>query len=155
MMKLPKSINIIKAANESNDYLGYMKTLELDKLRTYLHESHEDNSLYVKVTVKQDLQYRYIVNLEIKGEIYLTCQRCLGELKFNIDKQLDLIALNTIDNISNKEGDFEPVILDDSGKLDLYDIISDEVILSIPQVPRHAVEKCSEVSNVIEFEAAI
>jgi len=155
MMKLPKSINIIKSANEKNDYLGYVRILDLDKLKTYLHDSHEDNNLYIKVSVKQDLQYRYIINLEVKGELSLTCQRCLGEYKFDIDKQLDLIALNSIDNISNKEGEFEPVILDDSGKLDLYDIISDELILSIPQVPRHAVENCSEVSDVIEFETAV
>lgn len=155
MMKLPKSINIIKSASEKSDYLGYVRILDLDKLKTYLDDSQEDSNLYVKVSVKQDLQYRYIIELDLKGDVSLTCQRCLNEYKFNIDKKLDLIALNSIDNISNREGEFEPVILDDSGKIDLYDIISDEIILSIPQVPRHAVENCSEVSEIIEFETAV
>lgn len=153
-MKLPKSINIIKSANEKSEYLGQINITELDKLKSYLHDVEANNELFIHVSAKQDLQYRYIISLEVKGDLPLTCQRCLEEFTFSIDKKLELIALNSIDNISNREGDFEPVILDDSGRVNLYEIISDEVILSIPHVPKHAVENCGEVSDVIVFEAA-
>ncbi len=152
MIKLPKIISIIKFANENVDYSGYVRILDLDRLANFLHKSQEDTNLYINVAANRDLQHRCILHLEIKGELVLICQRCLDKLSFTIDKKLDLIALNSIDNIANKEGSYEPILIDEDGKINFYDIISDEIILSIPQVPRHDDVKCTKVSDIIQFE---
>jgi uncharacterized protein len=82
----------------------------------------------------------YLINGRIKAEMELICQRCLHSCMWPVDDVLRLAAGVEAEQV---EG-YEPVELD-AGKLDIENLIEEELILRIPQVPVHAQpEDCNQ-----------
>ena len=80
------------------------------------------------------------LHCEIRGEVRLTCQRCLTAMDFELDIQSDLVlAHNEAELERYDEQHDEPIdaILADA-HLDLLAVIEEEVLLALPMSPRHA-----------------
>jgi uncharacterized protein len=75
----------------------------------------------------------------------LTCQRCMGELphRVEVDRQLylarDEAELERREEALGLDGE---VILT-GGKLNLVELVEDEVLLGLPLVPKHELGECS------------
>jgi uncharacterized protein len=83
---------------------------------------------------------RPCLTLEIRGRVWLECQRCMTAFEFPVnidtlyivtesDKQADEIALD--------DSDVEVIV--GSQTFDLIDLIDEEIVLSVPMVPKHDV----------------
>jgi uncharacterized protein len=83
----------------------------------------------------------------VDAEVVLQCQSCLGDLPYAIDREVVLGFVGSIDQADRLPEPFEPVILDEPRVLRVAEILEDEILLSIPQVPRH------EVCEAVEQEA--
>jgi uncharacterized metal-binding protein YceD (DUF177 family) len=84
--------------------------------------------------------------LQVKGSILITCQRCLGELLVDIDqatrylivendKMTELVKTQNVELLvlsAQESGDSIR-----SGELELYNLISGDVMLGIPFYPKH------------------
>lgn len=73
---------------------------------------------------------------DLKGELMLYCQRCLQMFAYNI--VCDFTVSPVVDDNAGKAlpSSYEPVMLI-GGKINLLDLLEDEVILALPQVPMH------------------
>ncbi len=82
------------------------------------------------------------LRVEIRGEVTLTCQRCLGELPYTVDIghtlhfARDEGELERLDEMA----DCEAILL--PAKLDLVALVEDEVLLSLPMAAMHAEGEC-------------
>ena len=78
----------------------------------------------------------------VKGVISLICQRCLGAVDFQIESSSTLVLAH-----SEQEADeIEALLANDAvdvvavdKKLDIAELIEDEILLAIPQSTKHAV----------------
>jgi uncharacterized protein len=82
-----------------------------------------------------------MLRLEVSGSLPLACQRCLEAIPFDLDVDILLELLPegaemSQDELEDDTRDFLPV----AGKLDVAELVEDEILLVLPVVPRH--EKC-------------
>lgn len=81
------------------------------------------------------------------------CQRCLQPLKQDLHSRLDLLVLDSeqelkaLPGAANAEVD---AIVDETGELDLLALIEDELLLSLPLVPKHEDAECSAFLNELK-----
>ncbi|MCY0388562.1 DUF177 domain-containing protein [Robbsia sp. Bb-Pol-6] len=80
------------------------------------------------------------LTLEARGRSWLECQRCMQALAFPIE-------IDTVYRVMDSDAEADAIALDDSeievivgsASFDLIDLIDEEVVLSLPMVPKHDV----------------
>jgi uncharacterized protein len=102
--------------------------------------------LSCRVAGETDAQRRPVLHVVISGEVKLTCQRCMGEMPFrvDIDRRLhlarDAAELERLEQALGLEG--EAIVT--GAKLNLLDLVEDEVLLGLPLVPMHELGECPQ-----------
>lgn len=86
-----------------------------------------------------------VISGTINTELILCCQRCNGKLSQPVHTNLSLALIESIDQCSLLPEHYDPVLIDDR-LLHPGDLIEDELILSVPLIPRHTEGSC-EISR--------
>ncbi len=79
-----------------------------------------------------------ILELALKGRLHLICQRCLQDCAIDLDEQRRFILVPTeaeADNYPIEDEEQEPLVA--SQHFNLLETIEDEVLLSLPLIPKH------------------
>ena len=87
----------------------------------------------------------------ISLNIYLTCQRCLEALPFSLDFNFSLAFVKN-ENQAEELSEHLEIYLFEDEKLSLIDLISDEILLSIPMVPKHNLDCLSSFKEHNNYE---
>lgn len=77
----------------------------------------------------------------IEGELRLTCQRCLEALKMPVRLDVNLGLVESEALIDRLPEGFEPLLLTED-RLHLIDLVEDELLLAIPDFPKHEEQDC-------------
>lgn len=85
---------------------------------------------------------RAVVLGQVRTRLCLVCQRCLGEVEFELEVPLRVALLRVGQTDDELPDDLDPVTIDDEPFRPL-DLIEDEILLAIPPVVRHAAGLCS------------
>lgn len=86
---------------------------------------------------------RLKMNLSLKGQMHLICQRCMQPCLVQIDEsqQFVFLANETLADAFPMEDDaLEPLVI--SSQFDLLGTIEDEILLSLPLIPKHPEGVC-------------
>jgi uncharacterized protein len=90
-----------------------------------------------------------IMGLDLKGRLHLTCQRCLQGCAVDLDEKRQFIFLATetqADDYPLEDEDLEPLVA--SQQFNLLETIEDEILLSIPLIPKHPEGFCEPHASV-------
>lgn len=79
------------------------------------------------------------LHLEARGALSMTCQRCLQPLRVEVEADRDLRFVEGEEAAAAEDAVSEDDVLAISVALDLEALIEDELVLSLPWVPRHDV----------------
>ncbi len=79
---------------------------------------------------------------QVSGQVKLICQRCMQVMPQLVDVSIGLLLLTQEQEMPDIETNLEPYIYD-SSMISLMDLVSDDIILSLPQVARHPEDICS------------
>lgn len=84
------------------------------------------------------------LHLTVAADVDLVCQRCLGRLNQRLESQRDIVLVPDADEFAqvNDEAESEDVI-PEVARLDLRDLVEDELLLVMPLAPHHAEGACS------------
>lgn len=99
-------------------------------------------ALFCRVAGQADQRGGLSLRLAIRGEVELTCQRCLGAMPHvvQIERTLHLARneaeLERLDALP----DSDAILVGET--LDLVDLVEDEVLLGLPLAPMHAEGEC-------------
>nr|AIA11058.1 putative ACR, COG1399 [uncultured bacterium] len=133
--------------------------LELDKLpRLAGLLQSADGSVRASLRFRQRGEGGLAVTLEYETTVLLLCQRCLEPYHERLANRVEMALVDEgADEASLPEG-LEPVEMD-NGRLLPVGLVEDELIVSIPLVPKHAkVEDCGsladDLANLTEGSAA-
>lgn len=77
----------------------------------------------------------------IEGKLRLTCQRCLEALTMPVKLDVNLGLVESEALIDRLPEGFEPLLLTED-RLHLIELIEDELLLAIPDFPRHDAQDC-------------
>jgi len=143
--KLPQFIDPFRLADVGRLFDGKLSIRQMKRL-TPLIEEIEDSSyeeLTLSLAFDKDDDGIHILSGTIAGTLKLMCQRCLKQMDFTIDADL-LIAFVASEFDGDKlGGEYEPYIVTDTPIM-LSDIIEDELLLTLPAIPKHENTQCSE-----------
>jgi len=89
---------------------------------------------------------RRFINVQAQARVTLECQRCLQPfvLPLQVDNRLEVVRRQS--DLEGDDDEIERIV--GSARFDVLDLIEDELILSLPSVPKHDV--CPSVPGVSE-----
>jgi uncharacterized protein len=83
------------------------------------------------------------LHLRLVADLSAYCQRCLERLPLHLDVERDIVLLAGVRALDPADDDDDETdAIPHATTLDLLDLIEEEVILSLPMVPRHVDERC-------------
>jgi uncharacterized protein len=90
---------------------------------------------------------RLKMNLSLKGQMHLICQRCMQPCLVKIEESRQFVFLANealADAFPMEEDALEPLVM--SSQFDLLGTIEDEILLSLPLIPKHPEGVCEPAS---------
>ncbi|MER1966186.1 DUF177 domain-containing protein [Castellaniella sp. GW247-6E4] len=104
----------------------------------------QDGTIAWRLAGRADSQGNAWLDVRARGEVRVTCQRCLEVfgLPVEVDNSLRLLRtqaqLEAMDALeASGQGGEEYLVAE--GRLDALDLVEDELILAVPYAPRHEV----------------
>lgn len=144
--RLPVEIDPFRLAERGAELAGSLPLGQMQRLGTVLFRTDGRVNIRLQFGI-DDLNIPYVRG-QIDTVLYLTCQRCLGELEYPVSQSLALAWVRADRDAERLPLQFEPYIVAQT-PVRLSDVIEDELLLSLPQIPMHAESQC-EATAVIE-----
>lgn len=140
---LPIRFDPVLFAKQGRALSGEIPVSEMSRVASVAN----DDALEVKMSFTTSSLQFPMVKGTIAGSIVQTCQRCLGEASLDVDHQFELLLINPESlSLATKEGH---EIFEYEGQfIDTIVLIEDEIILTLPIVPKHEdVDECDPTAR--------
>jgi uncharacterized protein len=150
---LPDFVDPWRLAERGKGFSGQIELARLPRLAEALASpaGHAD----FDVPVGWDGEKWIHITGTVRARLALKCQRCLEQMNQAVDVAVNLVVIEVQEQAALLSEDVDPVLAEE-GQISLMDLIEDELLLSIPQVPRHAPELCrvdpADLESVNELE---
>ena len=148
--KLPKTVEIAKLATEHAKLVGQINQNDLARLAgadcLSIHSDAEIASVTCEIDFLTQLFFgdrHYLMHGQLNTQLLLICQRCLQSFLSPLKRSFKLCSVSSLSKIDQIPDGYEPVILEAKDKLNVWECITDEILLSIPIVAMHPADACT------------
>ncbi len=145
-VKIPVTIDPIRAAAKKLDYEGIICKSDFSRLADMVDGI--ENDIEVRVSFYKDLSGLHVFEGTARTSVVMTCQRCLESMTLSLDAKFKYSSDETLLKQLELEDEFDCAELNSFGEVHLYDIIEDELILSLPLVAKHPEEVCPAAGRI-------
>ena len=132
---LPQRFNPDLLARDGTLFELVMPQSQMKRLAAILLSTEHDIQCTARFSRRKD---NIVVGGRIRTVFALTCQRCVEPMTVDIDEPFELVFVENEEKAEALSDKLDPVILDEHGHIHVVDLFEDEVILHVPDVPRHA-----------------
>jgi len=119
---------------------GRLAVAEMERFAPLL--ATNDGEVEVVLDFDFDPERRAFMRMHLRAEVSLVCQRCLGPVHHAIEVERLLGVVTTEAQAERLPGIYDPLFVTEEPLL-LREVIEDELILSLPIVPRHNDGECA------------
>ncbi len=130
---LPDRIDPWQLAAENGRLDGELRLAALPRLTALLE--HASGVVNVALTLGVDEQGLRFVEGSLQTEVELICQRCLGPLRLPLQVAVSLALVRAEAEAARLPDQREPLLA--GADLAVADLVEDELLLALPQIPRH------------------
>ena len=132
---LPKEIDAFRFAQTGRELEGTIDVADMPRLASSLHDNKGEVAVSMRFGI--DPTGTPFVKGHFETVLFLTCERCMQELRLplQIDTLLGLVKHEKL--ISNLTEQYEPWLIENDALVDPASIVEDELILALPLVPKH------------------
>ena len=139
---VPGVIEPARFARDQSLVTGALALTRLPRLAEILFD-HEGSVRY-SVEGYRTARGEPALHMSLTADLGARCQRCLERIPLHLDIARDIILLAQVRALEQADDDDEDTdAIPHTNTLDLLDLIEEEVVLSLPMVPRHPDEGCS------------
>ena len=103
----------------------------------------------VDLSIERSDQY-LIITGDIQTKISLVCQRCLSALEHVIVARICWSPVNSTTQADALPDHIDPVEINNNGMVDLYWQIEDQLLLELPEAPKHLNVDACEQNNTVK-----
>lgn len=147
---LPKQIDPIQLANNKSRLHGKISFSEMERLTELLSEKTGHATIDFEFG-RDELGYAYIQG-SIEAGLKVICQRCNKEMSLLLNIPIEASPVHTDAEAERLPTKYDPLLLTGMTVL-LAFIVEEEILLSIPIIPRHIPEECPvKDSHLLEWE---
>ena len=129
-------------ARDAGELRGTLKIVDLPRLHDVLFD--QSGEIAYRLTGAFNKDGIASLRLELAAGLLMTCQRCLGPVKFSLKstRNFELVPeMEALGDPAEERDDVDRMHAD--AKLDVAALVEDETILCLPMVARHQPAKCS------------
>jgi len=132
--RLPNLIDPILLAERHAELSGQLPIAYFDRLADLLAD--KQGSVEVNLIFSKEGNLAKIDG-HIAVAVALVCQRCLKSLPWQVNKEIKLGVINSLAQVNKLPEGYEPLLLTGEDKIPIKTIVEDELLLSIPDAPKH------------------
>jgi uncharacterized protein len=122
-----------KAAEGNRVFSGTMPISRMARLCELLVDWSGDARFEIGFDL--DGQGTVRINITVDAELALQCQSSLNTFRYVVKRKSELAVIENMADESNLPDHYEPVLIEDK-RLAMMDLVEDELLLAVPQVPR-------------------
>ena len=132
----PERVDPWLLAEQERTLEGRIPLGALSRLAPLLMEDSGEAAFVLKFF--RDDHGRHRVSCRVEARLQLECQRCLETMEHEVDRQGELALVQGLLEAGRLPEELDPLLLQENGLLAIGDLVEDELLLSLPVVPRHA-----------------
>ncbi|MGR9100584.1 MAG: YceD family protein [Gammaproteobacteria bacterium] len=131
--RLPDFVDPLLMVEKGREFEGLVPLKLMDRLKNVIQSS--DGNVKVKVSFFKDGKIAAAKG-RVEVNVVLECQNCLENFDWHIDSAFNLGIVASLDEAEALPELYEPLLATDK-KIRFIDIIEEEILLSIPSIPKH------------------
>ena len=136
--QLPKTIKLFNFAKKEVNLHGECKISNMPRVSAIA--KNDNDSVEVNLSFHLDNEKTPCVKGIIDLKVVLDCQRCLDDLEINLNIPFKLAFVKYENQADGIDNSYEIYHVGEVEDLETIDLITDEILLSIPMVPSHNFE---------------
>ena len=136
--QLPRKINLYNFAKKEVKLNGDYKISNLPRLSEIA--SNLNDEVFVSLSFHLENEKTPCVDGIIKLQIVLDCQRCLDNLEVDLKIPFKIAFVRHESHANSLENKYEIYLVGENEEIKTKDLITDEIILTIPMAPSHDFE---------------
>ncbi|WP_413519657.1 YceD family protein [Psychrobacter glacincola] len=160
---MPDTISLNKWEDTGFEWAGEIIPKAFERLVSVLNTEHEQANILLDAKLYRLNNVLHLA-FTLKGEVWLTCQRCLQPIAVDLGDEYDIALLDNESQIHliREEQDYlllEEIVTEQSPErlLPFKKLIEDEILLKTPMAPKHddcemSVEQFGEIPEEEETE---
>lgn len=138
---VPVYVDTRRVFQQGAEISGFMDLARLPRFRQMLASDKAAIHVQLEFTIG-DRGYR-VIHGQVQAEVEVACQRCLEPVAIHIDEELALALVKDDAEAAALRADLDPWIGPDI-KLQLADLVEEQLMLSMPIVSYHAPGQCAQ-----------
>ncbi len=95
-----------------------------------------DGNLVASFDVHERKSHR-VVRGSLTFDAVMQCQRCMEPFSSAVQANFELVCVNTLEEANALPDALDPVVLDEDGQLHLVDLLEEDALLQLPDIPKH------------------
>ncbi len=140
---LPNTIEPLKLVAKRTCMKGCIELGLLQRLRPELVGESEKNLVDVELVFAKSPDGLATASGFARADMFLVCQRCLNPMAFRVDAVINWVFVSDETLMSQVPASSEAILLNEE-TISLFDLIEDELLLSLPVIPMHQEGECKE-----------
>jgi len=137
--RLPEFIDPWRLADQGKRIAGHIELDKLPRLAPVLMDTA--GTAEFELLFDRDKRRRATIKGFVRSSLKLECQRCLERLELPVDVRVGLAVIEVAAEAERLPEEYDPVLIEED-RLRLLDLVEEELLLAIPQTPRHGSEQC-------------
>lgn len=131
--RLPRFIDPLHLADKRSVLRGELSLKDFGRMAEILSDT--DGNVFIDLYFSRDGRLAKIEG-KIAAHLQLICQNCLKAIDWPIEATVYLGIVDSLEQADRLPPNFEPLLFKEE-KISLKDIIEDELLLILPQYPKH------------------
>lgn len=146
---LPDLLDPWRAVDSRSVFTGRLPLSSLPRLREFLRDTAGDVSF--RLAFFRDEEHRAVLHCEVAATLRLPCQRCLEALDHVVDSGMVLALISGMDEERQLPERYDPLPVSER-LIRSRDLIEDELLLALPQIPMHESDVCGTKKALVADE---
>ncbi len=138
---LPNIIEPLKLATKNVRLQGCVDLKSLSRLRADLLPESLSEQASADLQLGLSADGLAIMTGSVRTVLHLECQRCLGSMDWPVDAKVSWVFAHNEEAAIHLPASSELILLEEES-VSLFDLLEDELLLSLPSVPLHLEGQC-------------
>ena len=137
------SFDAFRLARERGVLEGTLDAVDSDRLMERVAEGEEGQGVVQwRIAGTTDSAGRLALAIVVEGEIPVTCQRCLSEFLFPVDRETVAVLARNEQEADGLDASTDDEVLVADHALVASELVEDELLLTLPFAPMHPEGAC-------------
>ena len=148
-VKLPVNVDPVRAAQKRLELEAQIPKALLSRLAESTISIQSDINTVFSFDI--DRQKLRIFHGKANVAVELICQRCNAPMIYQCEAEFTYCPVHNEEQENNLPDAYEAIYYDENGEVNLHQVVEDELILTLPQIAKHAIEECQQSEFELTF----